>query len=127
MHIPASKRVTIGLSIAVLLLLALCAKLYWDYSMLALRTEFAREQIEIFDEMRSHALQSDLSEAVSSLRYASSYYPSGTKQVRGSRLDRIVERERSDAVRAIISHLRAKTGEDLGDTPEKWIERYAKK
>ena len=44
MRIPASKRVTVGLSIAVLLLLVACAKLYWDYSMLALRTEFAREQ-----------------------------------------------------------------------------------
>ncbi len=127
MPIPASKRVTVGLSIAVLLLLALCAKLYWDYSLLSLRTEFAREQIEIFHEISSHALESGVTDAVESMRYASCYYPSGTKQVRGSRLDRLVERERSDAVRAIISHLRTKTGEDLGDSPERWIEKYAKK
>ena len=127
MHIPTSKRVTVGLSIAVLLLLVACAKLYWDYSMLALRTEFARDQIEIFDESRELALRSDVSEAVSALRYANWYYPSGTKQVRGSRLDRIVERERSETVRAIVSYLRTKTGEDLGDTPERGIEKAAKK
>lgn len=48
------------------------AKQHWDYSMLALLTEFAREQIEIFEKMRSQALQSDVADAVSSLRYASS-------------------------------------------------------
>jgi hypothetical protein len=101
-------------------------KLYWDYSILVLRTGFARDQIEIFDEMRSHALQSDVSDAVSSLRYAISYYPSGTKQIPGSRLDQIVERERSAAIRDIIAYLRTKTGEDLGDTPEGWIEKHTK-
>jgi hypothetical protein len=126
MRIPASKRLTIGLSIAVFFLLGVCAKFYWDYSMLALRAEFAREQIEIFDEMRRHALVSDVADAAGSLRYVSSYYPSGTKQIPGSRLDRLVERERSEAVQAIISHLRTKTRDDLGDAPERWIEKYAK-
>jgi len=127
MNIPASKRVTIGLIIAVFSLLVVCAKLFLDYSMLALRTEFASEQIATFDEMGTRALQSNVADAASSLRYASCYYPSGTKQIPGSRLDRLVERERSKVILAIIGHLRTRTGEDLGDAPEQWIEKYTRK
>ena len=54
-------------------------------------------------------------------------FQTGSKQIQGSRLDSLVERERSNAVQIIISYLRTKTGEDLGNDPEKWIEKYAKK
>src|SRR4028119_518945 len=118
MHIPTSKPVTVSLGIAVALLLAASAKLSWDLVMLSVRIEFAREQLHIFDEMRRRALDSNVADAVELLRYAHGYYPSGTKQLRGSKLDRIVERQRAEAVRAIISHLRSKTREDLGETPE---------
>jgi hypothetical protein len=37
----------------------------------------------------------------------------------------MVERERTNTFHEIIAHLRAKTGEDLGDDPEKWIQKYA--
>ena len=53
-------------------------------------------------------------------------YPSGTKQETGSRLDRIVERERGVAVRDIVAHLRTKTGEDL-ESSEAWIQKYGKR
>ena len=121
------KRITIALAVLIVLLVALCGKLFWDYSLLDIRTELAREQIEIFDHMRDQALKSGVAEAADCLRYAVHYYPSGTKQVAGSRLDRIVERERDEAVRAIIASLRTKTGEDVGDDPEKWVEKYGKK
>jgi hypothetical protein len=39
----------------------------------------------------------------------------------------MVERERALAVRDIISHLRAKTGQDLGENPETWIQKYTPK
>jgi hypothetical protein len=51
----------------------------------------------------------------------------GSKQEFGSQLDRMVERERTLAVRDIISYLRTKTGQDLGENPEPWIQKYAKK
>lgn len=127
MTVSGYKRLSISLALVVVLLLGLCAKLFWDYSLLELRTEFAREQIEIFGEMRDRALESDVSGAADCLRYAVGYYPSGTKQVSGSRLDQIVERARNEASRSIIAHLRTKSGDDLGTDPEKWIEEYGKK
>lgn len=115
----------IVLSVALLLVLALAAKLFWDTGMLQVQVAFASEQTGIFDSMRTQALSSDAAGAAGSLEYVVHYYPSGTKQVAGSRLDGVVERARADAVRAIIAHLRTKTGEDLGDDPEKWIQKYA--
>jgi hypothetical protein len=61
------------------------------------------------------------------LAYAVGYYPSGTKQETGSRLDRMVEQARTVAIYEIVAHLRARTGEDLGAGPEVWIQKYAKK
>ena len=95
--------------------------LYWSYGMLRIQVAFASEQTKIFDEMRKKALQSDATEAAGFLAYAAYYYPSGTKQEAGSRLDRIVEGDRALAVRDIIAYLRTKTGEDLGAGPEPWI------
>jgi hypothetical protein len=43
------------------------------------------------------------------------------------RVDRMVERDRALAVRDILACLRIKTGEDLGDSPEAWIQKYAKR
>jgi hypothetical protein len=48
-----------------------------------------------------------------------------SKQQKGSRLDRVVERHRSSVVREIIGHLRGVTGQELGGKPEEWIQRYA--
>jgi hypothetical protein len=127
MTITQYKRLTIALVVAVVLSLALNASLFWKYARQHLEVAFAAEQTEIYEEMRARALQSDPAGAASSLEYAVRYYPSGTKQRTGSHLDRIVERERARAVRDIVAHLRQKTGQDLGEDPEKWIERFARK
>jgi hypothetical protein len=88
---------------------------------------WASEQTQIFDEMRTKALQSDAPGAAGCLEYVVGYYPSGSKQETGSQLDRMVERGRTLAARDIIAYLRAKTGEDLGESPEAWIQKYAKR
>lgn len=127
MRIPASPRITVALTVIILLLVGLCAKLAFDTGLLGIRVELARGQIEIIDATKRNALQSDLAGAADCLRYVLDYYPSGTKQIPGSRLDRIVETQRSNAVETIISHLRQKSGEDLGEDPHKWIEKFARK
>ena len=94
---------------------------------MSLRLAFAEEQTQIFDEMRTKARHSPPKEAVLSLQYVVRYYPSGTKQVQGSRLDLIVERARQNAINEIIASLRTKMGRDLGDDPERWIEEFERK
>src|SRR5437867_3010930 len=84
------------------------------------RSASAREQIEIFEECREKAAKADAGEAVGFLIYAAHYYPSGTKQIAGSPLDWIVERERKQIVGLIIVDLKTKTGEDFGEDVERW-------
>jgi hypothetical protein len=115
----------IALGCLVALLLVACAWLRWELAVLRIRIAFADEQTEIIAEMRRRALSAEAGEAARCLRYAAHYYPSGTKQERGSSLDRIVERQRSQAIEDIIAHLRTKTGRDLGVDPEPWIEAYS--
>lgn len=121
------KRLTAALVAAVVLLAAVSLWLFWELEWLRVRVAFAAEQTAIFEEMRTRALRSEPAEAAGCLEYVVNYYASGTKQEAGSRLDQIVERERARTVQDIIGHLRSSTGQDLGDDPGAWIERFARK
>jgi hypothetical protein len=127
MSIPGYKRLTIALGVVSVGLVVLYGCLFWNYGWLKIGVSFASEQTQMFDEMRTKALQSDAAGAAGCLEYVVGYYPSGTKQQTGSKLDRMVERERALAERDIIAYLRAKTGQDLGESPEAWIQKYAPK
>lgn len=127
MSITSYKRLTIALGVVCVGLLVLYGCLFWSYGWLKIQVAFASEQTQIFDQMRVQALQSDAAGAAGCLEYVVFYYPTGTKQDAGSRLDGIVERERTFAERAIIAYLRTKTGQDLGESPEAWIQKYSKR
>jgi len=127
MSTAGHKRLTITLGVVCVGLLVLSGSLFWSYAWLKIRVAFTSEQTQIFEETRTRALQSDAAGAAGCLEYVVGYYPSGSKQETGSRLDRIVERQRAFAVRDIVAYLRTKTGEDLGDSPETWIQKYAKR
>ena len=118
-------KLTITLGTLVATLVVLSGWLLWSYECLQLEAAFASEQIEIFEEMRTRALQSDVAGAAGCLQYAVTYYPSGTKQRAGSWLDQMVERERARVAREIVAYLRAQPGQDLGESPEAWIRKYA--
>ena len=127
MSISGYKRLTVVLGVVCMGLLVLCGSLFWSHGSLTIRVALASEQTKIFEEMRKQALTSDPAGAAGCLDYVVSYYPSGSKQETGSRLDRMVEHARALAARDIVAHLRTKTGEDLGDNPEAWIQKYAKR
>jgi predicted Holliday junction resolvase-like endonuclease len=118
MTIARYKLATVILGIISIVVIVMTIFLFVDYSSLTLRLMMASEQVRIFEEMRVRAVQTDPSEAARCLDYVKHYYPSGTKQVVGSRLDRLVEQARSSAVREIVASIRNKTGEDLGKTVE---------
>ncbi len=128
MSVPALKRLTDPLGVLSAVLFVGSGFLFWSYGWLYVQAAFADDQTQIFDEMRTRALQSTSPPAIAgSLRYAVSYYPSGSKQRAGSLLDRVVERHRTAVVRDIVAHLRRTTGQDLGESPEPWIQKYAPK
>lgn len=118
------KRLAIVLGVALVLIALLLGMFVFDYVVLAVHVALANEQTQIFEQMRSQALEATPEKAVEYLEYAAYYYPSGTKQVAGSPLDRTVERARQFAIASIIANLRAKTGRDLGDDPKQWIDEF---
>ena len=116
------------------LFLLLCV-LYWG--VLSLHTAFANDQTAFFEEM-VHRAETFLAESPPNIRAAKryreaieTYYPSGTKQVAGSELDRVVERMRMLSKRHIdvmieCAEARAKkqdrvkeTTDDRGDGAER--------
>jgi len=100
--VSAYKRLTIVLGAVCVGLLVLYGCLYWSYGWLKVRVAFASEQTQIFEEMRTRALQSDVAGAAGCLEYVVRYYPSGSNQETGSRLDGMVERERTIAIREML-------------------------
>ena len=127
MSLSGYKRLTIVLGVLCCVLALVSVSLFIGYAPLKLRVALASKQVRIFDEMRDKALHSDPSGAAGCLEYVVNYYPSGTKQETGSRLDRMVETARGQSVREILAYLRTKTGEDLGTNPGSWINKYAKR
>ena len=123
------------IAICVLLLVLLCIIAYLAIERIAVgvRLAFAEEQCQIFAEMSDKAVealdsqQPDTSEAIEYLECVHNYYPSGTKQIAGSRLDGIVENTRQAHEQRIIEALRETTDSDLGNDAEAWIEHFSKK
>jgi hypothetical protein len=73
-----------------------------------------------FDKMRALALRSEPKDAVEILDGLATIAPR-----RGnSPTELVFEHERQAAMREIISYLRQKTCEDLGDDPQKWVQKY---
>ncbi len=104
-----------------LMLSLIVVYLFWTLTSLTLVERFAKDQVQVIEETRNRALQADVFEELKCLEYITGYYPSGTKQTTGSSLDYIVERFRKGAIKDVISDLRMKSGKDLGNKPEDWI------
>ena len=126
MSITGYQRLTGILTVLTVVLVLLCGWLVWRLGWLTVEVAFADDQIVIFEEMTTQPDKVALRRGRRLIPHIVSigYYPSGSKQQTGSSLDRMVERQRAQAVREIITSLRLKTGEDLGDRPEEWIRKF---
>jgi hypothetical protein len=109
-------------SVGLLMLITFAAYREIENGITGIHIAFADDQTAIFEEMLDKVERGDIGEAADYLAYVVNYYPSGTKQVTGSPLDRVVERARRSALHEIIASLRIKTHQDFGDDPERWIE-----
>jgi hypothetical protein len=113
------------LSSGLVLFVATCC-LLWSHLTLKSQTASARDQITYFTEMSNRSMAGTPAQAAECLAHVVNYYPSGTKQTRGSALDDLVERQRERAQLEIIAILRVRTRDDLGQKPEPWIQKYGK-
>ena len=123
---PDKRRFVICL-VAFLMALGVSIFVGVKYISFRIRLTFAKEQVQIFEQMKTDARRGNIKDAAGCLDYTVNYYPSGSKQTSGTKLDWLVENSRKNAIREIIDSLREKTGKDLGDTPEPWIEQFAEK
>ncbi len=114
------------LGITSVVLFSLCVGLGWSNATLKTQAKSAREQIVMLNEMSNRALVDNPAQLADRLRAVMTYYPSGTKQDKGSALDQIVEQQRDRVVQEIITMLRVRTRDDLGRAPEPWIKKYGK-
>ncbi|MGE3807245.1 MAG: hypothetical protein AB7K24_21490 [Gemmataceae bacterium] len=112
--------------VACLLLLGGSGYLFYLYGEQSVRVAAAHASIEIFERLKDEACTEPPGKAVDKLVYIRNYYPSGSRQRAGSRLDEIVEHARRHALRDIILHLQKIAPRDLGDDPEVWIREYSK-
>jgi hypothetical protein len=104
----------------------LCGWSLVSYLHLDLRVALANDQTRFIVMWRDRALASKNADGVGLLQMIVHEYPSGTKQIKGSSLDQMVERQRADAVREVLAHLRKETSQDLGNDPDVWIAKYTK-
>ena len=75
-----------------------------------------------FDRARDFALHSE-PRLASELLYQVAYLP--PPRTNTGPLDMIVEQERKRAIGEIIEYLRKRTGDNLGDQADKWINKYS--
>ena len=117
------RRIVIASGIAVVGLLALAWELAVRSAIQQADARDAWSAIVDYGRSRDAALRSAPREAVQMLETIATLPPRRTNHA--SPVLRMVERERDRDVRDVIEYLRKKTGEDLGDDPAKWIEKYS--
>jgi hypothetical protein len=112
------------LVILFILLSGYSAILTFQYLEQYLQVCFAEEQIKIFFRLKKDIYSSEKNAEIAlKLAYLVDYYPSGTKQKKGSRLDILVENTRKNVIEDILAFLKNKTGKNFGANPKIWIEK----
>ncbi len=107
-------------------LLSLLAYSYLRFIELRGEIRYANDIVWRFEQDRDSAYKGSLTNAADmlwSLHYPSFDWPGHPEPFHGA-VARLVERQRRGCVRDVISYLRAKTGNDLGDNLEVWILTY---
>ena len=80
----------------------------------------AQDRVELIDTLRDNAVRVEARAAVGDLDAIIQIPPKQNTNFYGM----AVQHARTNAVRDIIEYLRKRTGDDLGDDPQKWIKKY---
>ena len=85
---------------------------------------YTRAGVERLEELRLKAVHGDISQAAASLKAVVEYWPAKLRHE--GNLARVYELSRANVIREIISRMRSLSGEDLGDDPQLWIDKFYK-
>lgn len=123
------KRLVVGLSAAAVILAALAAWGWARATMSELHAVLVDGWSEMLQEGRDAALEStNVTEVAKTLRWMGHLHrpPETPASPIERRHYNMMERIRLGCQRDIVFHLRQLTGDQLGDDPKLWIEKYAK-
>jgi len=123
MTVIAYKRVVVILLIIVGVLLVCIWNLAWKSGMERMEARDAWRLIMNYESIRGHLSTMTIADTAANLDMT---LHTGLN-VKNSDISKIMERERKRMIKDTINDLREKTGEDLGDAPERWIEKYGSK
>jgi len=123
------KRVVIVLSVTAAILAVLAAWGWARASLNEVHATLADGWTEMLQESRDTALTStNVTEVADTLRWVGRFYRPSEPPASGIERHHynLMERIRVGYQRDIVIHLRQLTGDQLGDDPKPWIEKYAK-
>ncbi|MEK7708017.1 MAG: hypothetical protein AAB380_08490 [Verrucomicrobiota bacterium] len=123
------KRLVIGLSLVVVILAALAVWGWAKATMNELHATLADGWTDMLQEGRDAALEStNVTEIAGTLRWVGHFYRPPEPPASGIERHHynLMERVRVGYQRGIVFHLRQLTGDQLGDNPKLWVEKYAK-
>ncbi|HWQ92394.1 MAG TPA: hypothetical protein VN673_12030 [Clostridia bacterium] len=129
MTIFGQKRFTIALSLVAVILAVLAAWGWARATMNEIHATLSDGWTDMLQEGRDSALAStNITEIATTLRWVSRFYRSPQPPAHGIERHHynLMERVRDCYLQDIVAHLRRLTGEELGDDPTLWIEKYAK-
>lgn len=122
------KRLAIALSVATVGLAALAAWGWARAAMAEVDAMLADGWTEMLQEGRDAALaKTNVTEVADSLRWVGRFYRPPEPPASGIERHHynLMERTRVSYQRDIVAHLRQLTGDQLGDDPKLWIQKYA--
>ncbi len=107
-----------------LILFLFLAYFMWELQRIRADTRLTRDLVWRIDAERDHALKGDVAQAVQYLQMFQEPPEHSTDFEK--HLAAIITVQRKAATRDVIAYLRSRTGDDLGDDPLNWIEKYSK-
>jgi hypothetical protein len=120
--IRAYKRLTVALGIVVLALGIEALYLFIVVAKLQGTEIHTAKAVQSFSEAQDTACKADPTQAVRELQFMLDWKPVYYRS--NSAHAFIIDHSRAQALSNVLSYLRKKTGEDLGDDPHAWIQRY---
>ena len=123
MSTAAYKRLTVILLLTTVLSIAGAARLGWKWSRDKVDIGAALRVMSEYDKTRNRLNKMAVDETISYLELVEHT----SLAAQNKSVTTILERERARMIRDVVGSLRTKTGEDLGESPDKWIQKYGAK